>query len=414
VKAASERFAGRLLDLVATIGSDPQDSAELRVRKALLVLFSILILPSGVFFAALYRANGESGAAALPFAYSIYSLLALVAFHRTRNFDLLRRAELGAILVTPFVLGIELGGLVASSGVILWAFLAPLGAITFDSPRRAWWWFGVFLVLVLFTTPLADRFRPEPTALPETTVLAFMALNIMGVSFAAFFLLATFARQRQDAQERADGLLLNILPASVAERLKVGQTQIADLHDAVTVLFADVVDFTPMSADLAPAEVVGVLDRLFTDFDALVDRHGVEKIKTIGDAYMVAAGVPDARRDHATVIAGLALEMSELAGRHPREGGGHLQLRIGINSGTIVAGVIGRRKFIYDLWGDAVNVASRMESQGVPGTIQIAEPTYELIKDAFMCEERGEIEIKGKGTVRTWFLIGPRDPLPVG
>jgi len=404
----SRRFGTRLIDLVAAIGSDPGDPAELRVRKALIILFSILVLPVGVIWAALYWANGEAGAAALPLSYSIFSVIALVAFDRTRSFTLLRRAELGAILVTPFLLGVTLGGLVASSGVVLWAFLAPLGAIAFESPRRAWRWFGVFLLFVIITTPVANFVRSEPSALPESMVLTFMALNIIGVSFAAFFLLATFARQRQDAQERADGLLLNILPASVAERLKLDQSQMAEHHDQVTVLFADVVDFTPMSTGLSPADVVGVLDRLFSDFDDLVDRYGVEKIKTIGDAYMVAAGVPEPRIDHATVMADLALEMCELAGRHRRGDGGFIRLRIGVNSGSVVAGVIGRRKFIYDLWGDAVNVASRMESHGMPGRIQIAEPTYKLINTAFECEPRGEIEVKGKGMVQTWFLVGRR------
>jgi class 3 adenylate cyclase len=408
MKGAIGRSASAVLDLVGTIGSDAQDPTDLRVRKALLVLFSIVILPSGIFFGTLYWVNGEPIAAALPFAYSMYSLLALVAFHYTRSFTLLRRAELGAILVTPFLLSIALGGLVASSGVILWAFLAPLGAIAFVSPRHAWSWFTAFLVLVIMTTPVADRVRSEPAAFPEGLILTFMALNIIGVSFAAFFLLAMFARQRQEAQQRADGLLLNILPASVAERLKVDQTQIAEHHDAVSVLFADVVDFTPMSAGLTPAEVVGILDRLFSDFDGLVDGNRVEKIKTIGDAYMVAAGVPEPRSDHATVMATLALEMCTVAARHRRGDGALIRLRIGINSGPVVAGVIGRRKFIYDLWGDTVNIASRMESQGVPDRIQIAEPTFALIKDAFICEPRGEIEVKGKGTVRTWFLVGPR------
>jgi guanylate cyclase len=237
-------------------------------------------------------------------------------------------------------------------------------------------------------------------------VLAFLALNIGAVAFASFFLLATFARQREDAQARADGLLLNILPVEVAEVLKVDQGRIARHYDEVSVLFADVVDFTPLAEALPPTGVVDLLDGLFTDFDDLVERHGVEKIKTIGDAYMVAAGVPRERPDHAHVLAELALEMSAVAERHLRDDGSALRLRIGINSGPVVAGVIGRRKFIYDLWGDAVNVASRMESQGTPGRIQVTESTYRLIRDTFECEPRGEIEVKGKGLVRTWYLVG--------
>jgi guanylate cyclase len=356
----------------------------------------------------MYWTADERAAAFLPWGYLAFSVAAIVAFHWTRSFTLLRRAELAAILVVPFVLGVVLGGLVASSGVILWSLLAPFGAIVFDTPRRAWLWFSAFLVELALTTPLAAIVRPDPADLPATMVLAFMALNIGTVSLIGFFILATFARQREEAQERADGLLLNILPAEIAEQLKTDRRQIARQYDEASVLFADVVDFTPLAASLSAAEIVDFLDQLFTDFDDLVDLHGVEKIKTIGDAYMVAAGVPRARPDHAHVLATLALEMSAVASRHRRADGDPISLRVGIESGPVVAGVIGRRKFIYDLWGDTVNVASRMESHGVPGRIQIGEPTYERIRDAFECEPRGEIHVKGKGSVRTWYLIGPR------
>ncbi len=168
------------------------------------------------------------------------------------------------------------------------------------------------------------------------------------------------------------------------------------------------VDFTPLSARLSASEVVGLLDRLFTEFDALVDRHGVEKIKTIGDAYMVAAGVPRRRPDHAQALAAMALEMRDISTSYSRDDGGSLALRIGIESGPVVAGVIGRRKFIYDLWGDAVNTASRMESHGMADQIQIGARAYELLKDDFVCEPRGLVEVKGKGAIPTWYLIGAR------
>jgi class 3 adenylate cyclase len=159
---------------------------------------------------------------------------------------------------------------------------------------------------------------------------------------------------------------------------------------------------------------VSLLDRLFTDFDGLVDRYGVEKIKTIGDAYMVASGVPRRRADHAHILASMALEMRDLVATHSRDDGRALELRIGINSGPVVAGVIGRRKFIYDLWGDAVNTASRMESHGTPGQIQIGKATYELLKDDFVCEPRGLVEMKGKGAIQTWYLLAPNAGSPAG
>jgi guanylate cyclase len=209
-------------------------------------------------------------------------------------------------------------------------------------------------------------------------------------------------------QDRAESLLLNILPRSIAEKLKAEPQTIADQFTAASVLFADVVDFTPHSEHLSPAEVVGVLDHLFSYFDALAERYGLEKIKTIGDCYMVAAGVPNPRPDHASALALMALDMVDAmrSGRAMGELG--LDLRIGINSGPVVAGVIGRKRFLYDLWGDAVNTASRMESHGTPGHIQITQATYELLKDEFECEPRGTVTIKGKGDMETWYLRGRR------
>jgi adenylate cyclase len=175
-------------------------------------------------------------------------------------------------------------------------------------------------------------------------------------------------------------------------------------------LFADVVDFTPLASRLNAREVVGLLDRLFTSFDELVDRYDVEKIKTIGDCYMVAAGVPKQRPDHAHALAGLALEMRECAKRSLLDGADHdLRLRIGISSGPVVAGVIGRRRFLYDLWGDTVNMASRMESHGTPDTIQITRTTFELLRDDFVIEPIGLVDVKGKGEVETWRLVGPSE-----
>jgi adenylate cyclase len=209
-------------------------------------------------------------------------------------------------------------------------------------------------------------------------------------------------------QEKAENLLLNVLPSSIADRLKAEPHTIADQIDHASILFADVVDFTPFAQRLPAAEVVGTLDRLFSRFDALAERYGLEKIKTIGDCYMVAAGVPTPRPDHAEAVARMALDMIGVMGANDDVGGLGLELRVGINSGPVIAGVIGRKRFLYDLWGDAVNTASRMESQGTPGQIQITEATYELIKDDFECRPRGRIPVKGKGEMETWYLVAPR------
>jgi guanylate cyclase len=397
-----------MIALVSVIGADPADHGELRLRKTLLVAVALMVLPAGAVWGALYWVAGEHGAALLPWGYVLGSLSSLGAFQLTRSFTLLRRSQLLLILIVPFLLCVVLGGFTASSGAILWSLLAPLGAVTFDGPRRAWHWFVAYAILLAVAEPLAGLVRPVGGSLPDAFVVGFQALNIGAVSVVAFVLLVAFARQREDAQQKADGLLLNILPPEIAELLKADSRQIAEGFDEASVLFADVVDFTPLSARLSAHEVVGLLDRLFTDFDALTDRYGLEKIKTIGDAYMVASGVPRRRPDHAHVLAAMALEMLDLAASHQRDDGAAIELRIGINSGPVVAGVIGRRKFIYDLWGDAVNTASRMESHGTPGQVQIAEGAYELLKDDFVCEPRGLVEVKGKGAIRTWYLVGPK------
>jgi len=225
---------------------------------------------------------------------------------------------------------------------------------------------------------------------------------VVSIAF-TYFIMFYFVRQRAELLDESDGLLRNILPDAVADQLKASDDTIADRIDMCSILFADIVDFTPMSAAMTPEEVVGLLDDVFSLFDDLVLERGLEKIKTIGDAYMVAAGVPEPRSDHAVVIGDLALEMIEqIEGLAIR--GHRVKLRIGVNSGPVVAGVIGKRKFSYDLWGDAVNTASRMESQGSVGNIQITEATKVLVEHVYRCEPSGTVDVKGKGLMPVWRL----------
>jgi PAS domain S-box-containing protein len=210
-----------------------------------------------------------------------------------------------------------------------------------------------------------------------------------------------------EANARSEELLLNVLPEAIAAQLKEHAGTIADRYESISILFADIVGFTPMSLELTPEETVDLLNQYFTYFDELVDRLGVEKIRTIGDNYMAAAGVPTPRPDHAAVLAEMAIAIRDYVKDAPPVNGHRLDFRIGINSGPVVAGVIGTKKFQYDIWGDAVNTASRMESHGVPGRIQISEATRNLIGDEFICTPRGEIDIKGKGPMKTWFLEDP-------
>jgi class 3 adenylate cyclase len=225
-------------------------------------------------------------------------------------------------------------------------------------------------------------------------------------SFAKSLLIEAQQREIEREHARAERLLLNVLPAPIAERLKAHEEVIADGHGAVTVLFADIVGFTPLSQRVTPHDLVEILNRLFTAFDELAARFGVEKIKTIGDAYMVASGLPAPRPDHAEAAADLALAMraavQELGGAYDPP----LEIRVGLHSGPVVAGVIGKSKFSYDLWGDTVNTAARMESHGVPGEIQVTESTRAELHDAFELDEGGDIGVQGKGPLRTYLMKG--------
>jgi adenylate cyclase len=409
---ARRSMTAPLRDRVLSIGADPRDTADQRFRKRLLVGVALVILPFGFLWGCLYWAVGEHGVALTPWAYVTGSAISLIVFARTRNIAFLRTAQQLLILVAPAAGMVMLGGLDESSSVILWSLFAPLGAVAFDRPGRAWPWFAAFVATILLALALSEVVRPDGADLPAAFVRTFDVLNIVVVSSVAMLLLVTFARGREAAQARVETLLLNVLPAEVAQRLQSDPNAIADHFDEVSILFADVVDFTPLSSRLDAREVVGLLDRLFTSFDELVDRYEVEKIKTIGDCYMVAAGVPTQRPDHAHALAGLALELRECAKTCLPDGADHdLRLRIGISSGPVVAGVIGRRRFLYDLWGDTVNMASRMESHGTPDEIQITRSTWELLDDHFVTEPIGLVDVKGKGKIETWRLVGPRESL---
>jgi class 3 adenylate cyclase len=266
----------------------------------------------------------------------------------------------------------------------------------------------LFATLYLYAEQTAPLYAVDPLALNVAgtinTLITFAVVAVM-VS------LPVGAADRAEAalaaeHARSERLLTNVLPVPVADRLKAGEEPIADDVPAASVLFADIVDFTPYAARLPAREVVRLLDGVFSTLDDLVDEHGLEKVKTIGDAYMVAAGVPTPRPDHAHALAAFALAAS---GRFATQQGlwPALQLRMGIGSGPVVAGVIGRRRFLYDLWGDTVNTASRMESHGLPGRIQIDDETRRLLGDDFEVADRGIIDVKGKGLVHTWFLTGP-------
>jgi adenylate cyclase len=406
-------LADATLARLALVGADPRDDDDTRSSKALLVLISVLILPISLLWGNLYLALGAPSGL-LAFVYFAVSLGAIAVFTRTRDFALLLRIELLDILFAPNLSMIPLGGFVTSTGVGVWGILAPMGALVFGGVRAGIRWYIAFLAVFL-GSGVAGEVLGNISPLPGWFTSTMLALNIAVGGTMVFTLLAIFAKQRQNAltalrieQEKAESLLLNILPRSIADRLKADSQTIADQFSSASILFADVVDFTPFSERLPPADVVGILDHLFSHFDTLADRYGLEKIKTIGDCYMVAAGVPSPRPDHARALTLMALDMLEAMRSSDDVGHLGLELRVGINSGPVVAGVIGRKRFLYDLWGDAVNTASRMESHGTSGRIQITRATYELLADEFECEPRGTISVKGKGEMEAWYVLGRR------
>jgi class 3 adenylate cyclase len=252
---------------------------------------------------------------------------------------------------------------------------------------------------------------PEPV-LPVLSdvvreVSLWLAILLLGDAVRSRRILTRQQRLLELERARSEGLLRNMLPEAIAERLKQREEGvIADAFSEVTVLFADIVDFTSHAERSPPEATVALLNDLFSRFDALTEARGLEKIKTIGDAYMVAGGLPDPRPDHAVAVAELALGMLELAAGCRLSDGGPVRLRIGIATGPVLAGVIGRRRFSYDLWGDTVNTASRMETTGVPGCIQVTKQTRELLGERYLFQQRGRIQVKGKGTMRTYFLSG--------
>jgi class 3 adenylate cyclase len=396
----------RLVEGIAFVGVAPTDSDELRLQKVALTLSAVTVSTLAVIWVGTYLALGLPLSAAIPFGYQVVSIASLAWFGWTRDYPAFRSVQLLLIMLLPFLLQWSLGGYVASSAVSLWALVGALGALFFFSPREAIPWFVAFIGLTAASGLVEPIVAQRAASIPVPIATTFFVLNVSGVSITSYLMFQYAVRARDAAMARSEALLLNVLPKSIAERLKREAGTIAESHPAVTVLFADVVDFTPFTERTAPERVVGVLDEIFSAFDQLAEEHGLEKIKTIGDAYMVASGLPDHREDHAAAAAEMALDMLAEVARLSAALDLGLEIRIGMDSGPVIAGVIGRRRFIYDLWGDTVNTASRMESHGLAGRIQVTETTYQLLRAAYRFEDRGEVVVKGKGAMRAYLLLG--------
>jgi adenylate cyclase len=393
---------------LVTIGALPEDGEDERLRKASLVLTAAMITAMAIVWVATYASLGLYLSAGIPLVYQVVSIVSLFALARSGRFEVFRTSQLALIMLLPVLLQWSLGGFASSSAVMLWALISPLAALVL-APRPLPW-FLAYLALTAVSGLLEPFLSPE--SIPETVNVLFFVLNVGAVSLVVYFLLRYFTRGLAFEREKSESLLLNVLPASIARRLKDGEHPLADRFDDATVLFADLVGFTPMSERLSPEEVVELLDDLFSQFDAIAERRGLEKIKTVGDAYVVVGGVPEPSATAAEEVADMALEMLALVAARGAPSGGNLSLRIGIDIGPVVAGVIGQRKFTYDLWGDTVNTASRMESHGVAGQIQVTPRAYRRLSEHFRFEQREPLLVKGKGRIAPYLLIG-RAPVPM-
>jgi class 3 adenylate cyclase len=393
---------------VLAVGMRPDDDADLRIRKRTAVATVYALMLAGAFYAALGILADRPFVTVFSVTQTAVQGGALVLFHLTGRLRpvVLIMVAVGLLTIASGV--VTLGGMNQSGGNLAFAILAPIGAVLLLGRRAAPPAFAAFAALVVWAAVTDAQWRATVSPVPDALSVPLYAMNLLVSGAIALGLVVFIDGERVRAKGQAESLLLNVLPRSIVGRLHAGERVIADHHPDVTVLFSDVVDFTPFAERQPPERVVAVLNELFSAFDALAAERGLEKIKTIGDAYMVVAGVPDDRPDHAHVMIEMALAMHVVAGRSDVGDGRRLELRTGIASGPVVAGVIGRQKFSYDLWGDTVNTASRMESSGVAGWIQVSSATYERCRARYPFRRRDDVEVKGKGRMTTW-LLDPAD-----
>jgi guanylate cyclase len=400
------RQLGALVQRLIGLADEPTDDDDFRLRKRVGVVAGYAIALSALQLPVIAQGLPLSWVVAL--TMPPLSAINLVVLARTKRFD--RYAIVLILLVTilPVFVSVALGGLEGSAGGFIFAFVGPLFAVLTLGPRRATAWLLLYLA-ILVGLILVDPIVREAIAPQPYERRLFYWLANLSVPLVIIFFLVRYSEQRRGAaQALADDLLSNAIPISIAARLKRGERRIAQAYPETTVLFADLVGFTPWAQRTDPARVVGFLDGLFTRFDELAVEAGVEKIKTIGDSYMAVAGAPEPMDDHAAAAVRLAQGMLGTLADARADLDAPLELRIGLASGPVVGGVIGQRRILFDLWGETVNTASRMESSGVPGRIQVAPSTRELLGDSFRFEEREAVEVKGLGRMTRYLVADAR------
>ncbi len=412
----------RFVERLHAGGVEPGDSPELQLNKQLLMFATGLASVASMAWLTIYWMIGPQFSVTYPYLFQLALAANALLYILTRNFNFFRISQLALFLLAPFVIQWSIGNFISASGIVLWGLLAPVGAILFFGVRESAAWFIAWVFLTIlsgyFDFMTADSAARSPIVVPVSTSIVFFVLNFVAVATMIYVLLRFSIEEKrriqarleeahrllQTEQDRSEHLLLNILPAPVARRLKNQEQTIADRIPDATVMFADIVNFTEVAAHMAPGRVFDMLNQVFSAFDDLVDRHGLEKIKTIGDAYMVAGGINSPNADYTTAMAELALAMNDILGRDFRVNTANLEIRIGIGTGPLVAGIVGKHKFIYDLWGDTVNLASRLTSEAKPGMIYCDAVTHHRLVDGFAFHPVQKLALKGKGEVSVYRL----------
>ncbi|MDE2117432.1 MAG: adenylate/guanylate cyclase domain-containing protein [Betaproteobacteria bacterium] len=394
---------------------------EEQLKRSLLIFACAFMTFAVTFWLAIYWMLGTKLSSNVPLAYQAISVTSLVYYHRTRDFVMFRFIQLCLFLFAPFIMQWSMGSSVTSSGAMLWALLAPLGAVVAVGWRESIPWFIAYIVLTV-VSGFFDYFLGAGlyTGIPLKTIGVFFALNFAAMSSIIYFLLRYFVlesermksqlgrqhKQLVEEQEKSERLLCNVLPNHIAQRLKSKPGLIADGYADVTVMFADIVNFTQLTEEMSPEQMVDLLNTVFSWFDSFSERYSLEKIKTIGDAYMVVGGLICDNRDYVRNIADMALEIREFVASHPELVKHNLAVHIGIATGPVVAGVIGTKRIIYDLWGDTVNIASRLTDEATGGHIQVDKTTYNRLRKYYQFDPPGITHLKGKGDMDTYRLIG--------
>jgi adenylate cyclase len=389
----------RLTGLSASPSDTVDEAAAKRLQLGMAWASLPVIAGVGGILAAL---RSEPAALVLPAAYVILTILMLGQVAVSGRHDPFRRLHPLLVMAAPTANHLYLGGFVGSGGMVAWAAIAVVASLLFMPRREAALWLAGWIGLVLLCLA-AEPLYVEPIALSRGNVAAQFAVNAIGIATFLIVSMFDFVTRLEAEKARSEALLRNVLPDAIAHRLRHGPVVIADRYEAVTVVFVDIAGFTPLAGRLPPEEVVALLNELFTAFDGLAEAHGVEKIKTIGDAWLGVAGAPDTATDHALRGARFALAAQAAVDDLARARGLALGVRIGVHSGPVVAGVIGKKKFAYDLWGDTVNTASRMESHGAVGRIHVSAATAALLQ-GLPLEARGPVDVKGKGAMETYWL----------